>query len=679
MKRGEQCNILIAQPRKIAAITIAQRVASERNVELGNEVGYQVALNKVVGRESDEVKTIITYCTTGVILAKLIMSKSMSAFTHIILDEIHERSNIIMVINLIKFYEFLFYLGVDTDLLIAIIRRFLINISPQTRIILMSATMNVEQYSRFFTVTNDGESIVPPLIQLGETQRRHRLDINYLEDVEHLLKFRKTDVIDYKSPGIKEQMYEIAVQLISLILQPLLSKGRAYTSILVFLPGINEIEELHKRLTAEMKGVITQGLDLFILHSMLATEDQKKAFSTNVSSKVILSTNIAESSVTIPKITHVIDFCLTKYQGSVSGSRMCTLITDWATKNNCTQRAGRAGRVAHGVVYRLISREFFNRYMRQFPKPEIQCIPLETVVLKIKKLNMESPCELLAASIDPPDISQIVDAILTLKEVGGLLLYNKKDIFEFENGDISFLGEVMAALPCDVKISRLIMMGYLFSVLEETIIIGAGLTIQGLFLWTLGSKINNFNVKEKWAEESESDLIAILNVYRTWKNLSDSKYFNTNYLESQWCRKSGVDLKNLNEMRLWIADIEKRLFHLNIKMLPHGNQPTWKEQEKLFVLKVVFVAAFGIGNCAFPKIDNSTDRDAASALLDFNPNKTFFFRNMKRDVIGSIYEEQVINTLTKEGICDENSKVSVFFDNDRSERVYVTFEGVIEI
>lgn len=511
--------------------------------------------------------------------------------------------------------------------------------------------------------------ILPPIINIGDETRRFPIEIQYLEDVEKLGKGGRDELINYQKPGITERMYKLSVQLVSLLILPQMS-NRSVT-VLIFLPGIHEIETFKKLLEKEGKDQAT----VHILHSMLSTEDQKKAFASGTGSRIILSTNISESSVTILNVSAVIDFCLTKFHGNVFGSRMSSLVTEWASQNNCMQRAGRAGRMKRGTVYRLVNRSFFEKKMNKFPKPEITCVPLESVILKIKKLEMGPPCKILAASLDPPDLSQIVDAILMLKEHGALLRTNSAGTFEFDDGELTFAGEIFAALPCDVRISKLIMIGYLFSVHDEAIIIGAGLSIQGLFKWTPDDKMSTFNFKAKWAEDSESDLIAMLNAYTTFMDMHSSNYFGNDNAERHWCYDNGLDYKNLQEMRLWIEEIKKRLLQLNIKTLPQGHQPFWNKSEKMFILKIVFAGAFGAANYFLPTPGHNIDRETASMLNDLNPNKTVYFRNMDRNLFGCIYEDQIVQTLIREGVCENGSNVSVAFDNNRSERVFVTFAG----
>lgn len=211
--------------------------------------------------------------------------------------------------------------------------------------------------------------------------------------------------------------------------------------------------------------------------------------------KIILSTNIAESSLTVPNVRYgsyanqfsqiefssinsdffpiskVIDLCLTKTIQTDSATNFTSLCMDWASRNNLRQRSGRAGRVMNGRCYRLIPRHMYEFYLPESPQPELLRSPLENVVLKAKMLEMGPPHQILALAMDTPKLSNVANTILVLKELGALLhTSNGKE--KIHDGDITFMGVVMANLPVDVRVSRLIILGYIFSVLEESVIMG---------------------------------------------------------------------------------------------------------------------------------------------------------------------------------------------------------------
>lgn len=309
-KRNESVNIIVSQPRKIAAITIARRVSKELNCQLGGMVGYQVGLDKKVNKMDKENEiTSLLFCTTGVVLQKLIKEKSVSRYSHIILDEIHERD-------------------IDTDLVMAILREFLL-VSNETRLILMSATLNSSKFAKYFTINDLPREILPPIVEM-KVERPYKIDIAYLDDLEKLQ--ISEDAINYSMPTITTEMYQIATKLI------ILSLKESDKSILVFLPGFYEIESMHTFLR-KIEGIENMCL-ISVLHAQLSSAEQKEAFMPSTLPKVILSTNIAESSVTIPNVESIIDFCLVKNIVVQKESSMASLKLEWASKYNCQQRAG---------------------------------------------------------------------------------------------------------------------------------------------------------------------------------------------------------------------------------------------------------------------------------------------------------------------------------------------------
>lgn len=210
--------------------------------------------------------------------------------------------------------------------------------------------------------------------------------------------------------------------------------------------------------------------------------------------KIILATNIAESSITVPDVKYgefawmqfqiclffelnflfdfsVIDFCLSRTLVVNPITKFPMLQMVWASRDNCEQRAGRTGRVNNGWVFRLVPKQFYDKSMKQSAKAELLTNPLENIILKAKQLNLGSPEEVLALALDKPFLSDIHEAVLRLKEMGALLTTTNRKVVA-RDGDITYIGEVMSRLPLDVKLSKFIALGYCFGVLNECIIIG---------------------------------------------------------------------------------------------------------------------------------------------------------------------------------------------------------------
>lgn len=208
-------------------------------------------------------------------------------------------------------------------------------------------------------------------------------------------------------------------------------------------------------------------------HSLMSPVAQEEVFKPPPPKyrKVILTTNISESSITVPDVSYVIDFCLVKVMHTDTSTNFQSLRLEWASKVNCRQRAGRVGRLRSGRVYRMVTKAFYIEEMKEFGVPEMLRSPLENCVLKAKELDLGSPSEILALAMSPPNLSDIQNTVLMLKEIGAL--YTTVDgVYENLDGDLTFWGTIMSRLPIDVRLSRLIILGYMFNCLDEAIIMG---------------------------------------------------------------------------------------------------------------------------------------------------------------------------------------------------------------
>jgi ATP-dependent RNA helicase TDRD9 len=197
------------------------------------------------------------------------------------------------------------------------------------------------------------------------------------------------DHINYDEPGISDKIYELGVTFISVCLQQIKQavdyKKMRNGTILIFLPGLNEIENFHNKMEILEKRIRSKRDDwptVCILHSSMSSDEQYNALKPVKTTKIILSTNIAESSLTIPNVTHVIDFYLTKFQSVAKGALLSSLILSWSSKQNSKQRAGRCGRLCNGSVIRMVHKTFYEHMMKEYQTPEMTRVSLESVILK---------------------------------------------------------------------------------------------------------------------------------------------------------------------------------------------------------------------------------------------------------------------------------------------------------
>lgn len=415
-------NIVVTQPRKIAAISIAKRVCADRRLHLGYLVGYQVGLDKQHVHED----TRLLYMTTGVLLQKLIHTKKIDNYTHIIIDEIHERS-------------------IETDLLLMVIRKLMVNFSSPIKLILMSATFDTEQIINYFTLPSPSTrkvDIAPSVVNVSEATNK-KISTFYMDDIQNLLE-RPVPLMDFDNPGITQETFDVACQLVLKLDSIEKDSPDRYGkkgAVLIFVPGYEEITELVNFFETQV-GHRQKSLLVLPLHSCITIEEQNRVFDIPQRNerKIIIATNIAESSITVPDVEYIIDFCLTRNLIVDRDTHYPVLRLEWASQANCEQRAGRTGRVCDGRAYRLVFSNFYQIQMRKYPLPELIRSPLELSCLKVKMLELGPPKDLLGLCLDPPNLSDIRRAILQLKHVGALtVLYDNH--YDIENGDITPIGK----------------------------------------------------------------------------------------------------------------------------------------------------------------------------------------------------------------------------------------------
>uniref|UniRef100_A0A8C8AEG8 ATP-dependent RNA helicase TDRD9 n=1 Tax=Otus sunia TaxID=257818 RepID=A0A8C8AEG8_9STRI len=443
------CKIAVTQPRKIGASSIARWISKERSLTVGGFVGYQVGLKNVSTKE-----TRLLYMTTGVLLQKIVCDRSLAEFTHIFIDEVHERTE-------------------EMDFMLLVIRKLLRTNSQSVKVILMSASIDCKELADYFALPVY-DSLKPACVFKVEG-KPYAIEEYYLDDLKHTVHF-KLPIQSIEEPVIVTEMYELAMSLIQSFDELEMKKFKQMCENW-FYNCLSEINYMHSRLS----NIFHKRWQVYLLHSCVTLEEQSGIFLATVPGyrKIILATNIAESSVTIPDVKYVIDFCLTRTLVCDKETNYQSLRLCWASKANCNQRKGRAGRVSKGYCYRLVHKNFWTDFIPENLVPEILRCPLGTTVLKIKKLDMGGPKALLATALSPPSIGDIERTILDLKELGALTTCVQAE--DPHDGELTFLGRVLAQLPVDLHLGKLIVLGHVFGCLEECLIIAAALSLRNFF------------------------------------------------------------------------------------------------------------------------------------------------------------------------------------------------------
>eukprot|EP00930_Biecheleria_cincta_P029236 TRINITY_DN20352_c0_g1_i1.p1 TRINITY_DN20352_c0_g1~~TRINITY_DN20352_c0_g1_i1.p1 ORF type:complete len:2384 (-),score=428.36 TRINITY_DN20352_c0_g1_i1:36-7187(-) len=438
--------IACTQPRRLAAIALAQRVASLRNEKLGEQVGYRVAMD---GASSSSTR--LTFATAGWLLMRLAHAPgALSRYTHIVLDEIHERD-------------------MDADLLLLLLRKELPKF-PQLRVILMSATVDTSRFLDYFEASGVAVEREPLIVGV----RRFPTWQYFLDEVAHggalpsaALRVR-TDrldraTIDQKRIDIEPQLLNAAVNIVSAVAKPGLC-------VLVFLPGLAEIEQLNDLLVSQKDSC---PLTIYWLHSAVPHEQQRQALQAPPPrhAKVVLSTNIAESSVTIPDVRYVVDFGVMRRMVFDDVRGMQALTNAWCSRATCEQRRGRCGRLIEGVVIHMFPRVLYGK-MPAFAEPEILSIPLESIYLRSMVLlgRIGSPELLLGQLMDPPPQARITGAAQNLRDLGAIT-----------DDQVGPLGRIAVFMPTTIQLTKLIVIGWSLEIPADAIVIAAALSVDDIF------------------------------------------------------------------------------------------------------------------------------------------------------------------------------------------------------
>ncbi|XP_012537164.2 probable ATP-dependent RNA helicase spindle-E [Monomorium pharaonis] len=649
IKKRLNCNIIVTQPRRIAAISIAKRVSEEGGWRLGSLVGYQVGMRREISSE-----TRLTYCTTEVLLHHLIHQKHMLDYTHIILDEIHERDQ-------------------NLDFLLLVVKKLLQTNSGQVKVILMSATISVTKFARYFSMRVENELIPAPIFKIPE-KKKFDVYTYYLDEIKNLGFIPEVSVAE---PKVTRNMIDFCSLIINALDEIDINDNEEHSdllqrhAVLVFLPGIYEIEEMYTYLSSIYHK--NKLWDLAILHSLVSDDnEQRRIFQKPPEGyrRIILSTNIAESSITVPDVKYVIDFCLVKLLTYDSITHYQSLQLCWASKTNCIQRAGRTGRVMDGRVFRLVPKAFYDNILEDYSTPEILRAPLANVVLRAKILDLDEPRILLSHALDPPTLSNLANTILSLKEVGALV--DENNSHQLFDGNLTDLGRVMANLPLDIRISKLIMLGHVFGVLRDAIILGGSMAIKDVFcIEQCHHTISSYMTRKKWARDSDSDCIATLNVYKMWQNEKANRRLNTSQAERQWAQRNGFHLKALHELNALVNEIVIRLSNLGIKESTGINKVIWQGEDRDFVLQVALAGAF-YPNYFIKQLQNQeTYKENIAMLLGvLDPMKTVFLRGWPIKQPGYLYAKKFQEIFSKHlGI--PQKQITISFDG--SQRVYIQF------
>lgn len=483
--------IICTQPRRISTIGLAERISEERILTVGSDVGYIIR-----GENKTLKKTRLLFVTTGVLLRMLqtfLASKddNDTLFTNlefIFIDEVHERS-------------------VDSDFLLIILKK-IMNKFPKLKIVLMSATINTETFMNFFSTPVNHIHIEGRTFPIED----HYLD-SILENLDYSITTYEGQIIKPKADSHFFKSGTLSYELISQLcvyVDDKLTSERNTGSILIFLPGIMEINKCIRAVEKEFQKSDSSCWCL-PLHSALSSKDQTKVFRNppRGSRKIVVSTNIAETSITIPDCVVVIDGGRSKSVFFDSRANTTRLVENWCSRAEMAQRRGRSGRIQNGTCYHLYTKETETGTLAQ-PIPEIRRTRLENLFLVVKAMGINKVEDFLNSGLDPPEAQSLSKARSMLGEIGALTV-------EEESEKLTHLGKYLSFIPTDLQSGKLLLLGCIFGCVEICLTIAAVCSSGSPFL-------RNFDVKDEVNKakfalgRNQGDLLAAAFAFHEWES-----------------------------------------------------------------------------------------------------------------------------------------------------------------
>ncbi|XP_034963144.2 pre-mRNA-splicing factor ATP-dependent RNA helicase DHX16 isoform X2 [Zootoca vivipara] len=461
------------QPRRVAAMSVAARVSQEMGVKLGNEVGYSIRFEDCTSE-----RTVLKYMTDGMLLREFLTEPDLSSYSVVIIDEAHERT-------------------LHTDILFGLIKD-IARFRPELKVLIASATLDTERFSTFF---DDA-----PIFRIPG--RRFPVDIFYTKAPE----------ADYLEACVVS------------VLQIHVTQPRG--DILVFLTGQEEIEACCEMLQDRCRRLGSKIAELLVLpiYANLPSDMQAKIFEPTPpgARKVVVATNIAETSLTIDGIIYVIDpgFCKQKSYNARTG--MESLIVTPCSRASANQRAGRAGRVAAGKCFRLYTAWAYKNEMEETTVPEIQRTNLGNVVLLLKSLGINDLIHF--DFMDPPPHETLVLALEQLYALGALN----------HLGELTKLGRKMAELPVDPMLSKMILASEQYKCSEQILTIAAMLSVNNAIFYRPKDKVVHADNARMNFFLPGGDHLVLLNVYNQWVECGYSM---------QWCYENFIQFRSMRRAR----------------------------------------------------------------------------------------------------------------------------------
>ncbi|KAK5016384.1 DEAH-box ATP-dependent RNA helicase prp43 [Cryomyces antarcticus] len=488
--------VACTQPRRVAAMSVAQRVAQEMDVTLGEEVGYSIRFE-----DKTSQKTMLKYMTDGMLLREAMNDHNLQRYSTIILDEAHERT-------------------LATDILMGLLKEVAIR-RPDLKIVIMSATLDAQKFQRYF---NDAPLLAVP-------GRTHPVEIFYTPEPER----------DYVEAALRTVLQIHATE----------PEG----DILLFLTGEEEIEDACRKISLEADEMIREAdagpLKVYPLYGTLPPAQQQRIFDPappprtpdgRPGRKVIVSTNIAETSLTIDGIVYVVDPGFSKQKVYNPRIRVESLLVSPISKASAQQRAGRAGRTRPGKCFRLYTEAAFKKELIEQTYPEILRSNLASTVLELKKLGIDDLVHF--DLMDPPAPETLIRA---LEELNYLACLD-------DDGELTALGRMASEFPLDPSLAVMLISSPEFYCSNEILSLTSLLSVPQVFVRPASARKRADEMKDLFAHP-DGDHLTMLNVYHAFKSAAAQDN------PKQWCHdhfQSYRALQQADNVRLQLKRIMER-------------------------------------------------------------------------------------------------------------------------
>ena len=540
------------QPRRVAAMSVAARVAEEMGVKVGNEVGYSIRFE-----DATSDKTILKYMTDGMLLREFLTEPDLGAYSALMIDEAHERT-------------------LHTDILFGLVKD-IARFRPELKLLISSATMDAQKFAKYF---DDA-----PIFNIPG--RRYPVDIHYTPQPE----------ANYLAAAV------------TTIFQIHITQPRG--DILVFLTGQEEIEaaELNLQETARKLGSKVPEMVICPIYANLPSELQSKIFEPTPpkARKVVLATNIAETSLTIDGIVYVIDPGFVKENVYNARTGMESLVVTPCSRASANQRSGRAGRVAPGKCFRLYTKFAFHNELDESTMPEIQRTNLNSVVLLLMSLGITDLMDF--DFMDAPPAETLIRALENLYALGAL---NDK-------GALTKLGRQMAEFPTDPMLARSILAADKYGCVEEVLSIIAMLgESASLFYRPKDKKILADSARSRFTVKEGGDHFSLLNIWNQWVD-SDFSYV--------WARENFLQQRSLTRARDVRDQLAKLCDRVEVTITSVGANDLVPIQKSITAGFFPNAARLQKGGDSYRTVKNgmTTYLHPSSTLFEVNPKWIIFY------------------------------------------------------